>query len=122
MRRSHAKCDHPRTPYGRMICRVGKGNMPRDYRINGHYRRTFGGSLEQFNKLYDKQKGLCAICDRELTRETKHASHGACWDHCHKQLKPRGILCRRCNIQLGWFEKFAPRIIKYLEKYEEIKG
>lgn len=120
MRRSHSQCDHENTSYARMICRTGNGNMPRDYRIDKKFNRVFGGSLEEFNNLFDEQKGQCAICDRELTRETKHASHGACWDHCHTQLKPRGILCRRCNLLLGWFEKFASRIIKYLEKYKEI--
>lgn len=69
----------------------------------------FGGTLDLWNYYWDLQEGLCAICDRDL-EFTK-----ACFDHCHVNLKPRGILCNSCNLRLGWLETKFDRITEYLE-------
>jgi hypothetical protein len=37
-------------------------------------------------------------------------------DHCHKTGKIRGVLCKYCNLGLGWFKtiEFLQRALDYL--------
>jgi len=58
-------------------------------------RYLYGITQEEFEKLYDRQDGLCAIC------RVKKASH---LDHDHDSGKIRGLLCGGCNRGLGLFE------------------
>lgn len=52
--------------------------------------------------LYNKQKGKCAICHKEVTIEKgSNPEEQACIDHDHSTGKIRGILCRKCNRALG---------------------
>ena len=78
---------------------------------NGELMRKYGITLEVFNSLVEGQGGKCKICSNVLLAG-KHTHV----DHCHKTGAVRGILCQRCNVQLGWFEKNASRVIKYLEQ------
>lgn len=59
--------------------------------------------LEQINK----QKGLCAICQRPMTKINI--------DHCHKTNKLRGLLCTACNVGLGNFQDSIPTLKKAIE-------
>lgn len=61
---------------------------------------NYGLSEEQWNDLFDAQGRTCAICKTEK-------SGGKSWhtDHDHKTGRVRGILCFRCNVNLGIFER-----------------
>lgn len=52
--------------------------------------------------LLDAHDGRCDICETD-----KPGGRGG-WhvDHDHETLRIRGILCRRCNIDLGFYERF----------------
>ncbi len=66
-------------------------------------------SLKDYNSLFKKQKGCCAICG-------KHQSEFKikfCVDHDHKTGKVRGLLCKYCNHCYGWFEKYKNKALKY---------
>lgn len=68
----------------------------------------YGISEKDVERLMEKQKGLCAIC------EVQPAQHV---DHCHKTKKVRGLLCFNCNGALGRFEddvKVLERAMQYL--------
>lgn len=68
--------------------------------------------------IRDDQAGMCAICGDDLSKETKEVMV----DHCHKTNRIRGLLCRRCNIGLGFFEDDIDRLkeaINYLERTSE---
>ena len=52
----------------------------------------YGLTKADFNKLWEKQSGLCAICE-----ETLYIPH---IDHNHKTGKVRGLLCTSCNTRL----------------------
>ena len=58
----------------------------------------YGISVEDRDALLLKQDGLCAICQENTA---------TCIDHDHLTGLVRGILCHRCNIALGFYEKFA---------------
>jgi hypothetical protein len=61
-------------------------------------RQNYGMSLEEYDALYQKQKGCCAIC---LLPEDKAPKKRLFVDHCHQSGKIRGLLCGKCNTGLG---------------------
>jgi Recombination endonuclease VII len=63
----------------------------------------YGLSLEDYNALLARQNGACAICEEKSDRTL-------CVDHCHLTRLVRGLLCRRCNLGLGYFRD-DPRLL-----------
>jgi len=82
-------------------------------RIQTHRKWKYGISKEDWEVLYQRQQGLCAICDKAVDRNKM------CTDHCHTTGEVRGLLCDDCNIALGRL-KDSPDILKraiaYLER------
>lgn len=82
-------------------------------------KKDYGISLEQYTDLWNKQKGLCAICKLPETTEdhrTKTVRKLAV-DHCHVTKKVRGLLCTPCNRALGMLKddpKLVARALRYL--------
>ena len=79
------------------------------------YKIRYGITLEQYNQMFEKQKGKCAICNRhqkELTRTL-------CVDHNHKTKKVRGLLCVTCNTDVSVVENRLKEMLKYLNKYRK---
>lgn len=60
-------------------------------------KRDYGIDLNQYNKLFQAQKGLCLGCYKHQTQFTEHLAV----DHDHQTGKIRGLLCRTCNLTLG---------------------
>lgn len=76
-----------------------------------HLKRKYGISKEEYDLLYDKQKGCCAICGRHQS-ELKVA---LCVDHDHATGKIRGLLCKNCNLLLGYAEDSRGVLIKAMQ-------
>jgi hypothetical protein len=55
----------------------------------------YGLTFEAYNKMFESQNGVCAICGKP--EHTKLLSV----DHSHKTRKVRGLLCTGCNLVLG---------------------
>ena len=79
--------------------------------------RYFGLTLEEYEDIcaeyFEKQDGKCAICLLPLI----DGEYGL--DHCHDKGEPRGLLCRNCNLGLGYFKDSTTRLLsaaKYLEE------
>lgn len=79
-----------------------------------------GITLDDYQRMLEKQNNKCAICNEQETRKNPH-SDGVlrlCIDHCHKTGKVRGLLCHSCNTALGKFKDSAIlmyRAIRYLK-------
>lgn len=64
--------------------------------------RNYGISVDEYNKLYEIQNGLCAICKNpEKSKSTSGSVKMLAIDHCHFKNKVRGLLCQKCNIMIG---------------------
>jgi hypothetical protein len=77
-----------------------------------HLKRTFGITLDDYDRLLAAQGGGCAICGRPPREDI--ALHV---DHDHATGKVRGILCFKHNNALGDFDDDAEllqRALAYL--------
>lgn len=75
----------------------------KDYKLRRGSKR-FGYEIAdgQFDDLFKKQNGLCAICNSKEKLVV---------DHDHKTGEVRGLLCNNCNIALG-IMKDSPDILR----------
>lgn len=78
-----------------------------NYSRNANLKRKYGITLEEYNEMFDKQGGLCMICERHQSElgATMHV------DHCHTSGKVRGLLCNNCNIGIGALQD-SPRVLE----------
>lgn len=77
--------------------------------------RLYGLTEEEYDKMFQHQKGCCLICGlhQDNFKKSFHI------DHCHTTGKIRGLLCRNCNVGLGHFKdsiELLNKAIKYLNK------
>lgn len=59
-------------------------------------KHKYGISMLEYQELFDKQNGKCAIC-----RNICSTGRSLAVDHCHKTKRIRGLLCSNCNMFLG---------------------
>ena len=70
-------------------------NKPRVQR-KATLKQKYGLTLEQYNQMIIKQRGLCNICKKQP--KILYV------DHDHKTGKVRKLLCQKCNTALGFFD------------------
>lgn len=75
----------------------------------GGYQRKFLYRLteDEYQRKFAEQGGLCDMCRQEAL---------SCVDHDHESSRVRGLLCRRCNLYLGYIET-TPSIVKMANDY-----
>lgn len=70
-----------------------------------HLLSNYNLTLLEYNKLVEKQKNLCLICNRpEKLLDRAKNIRPLVVDHCHTTGKIRGLLCASCNLAIGNFE------------------
>lgn len=77
--------------------------------------KRYGITLEQYEEMYDNQKGVCKIC-----KNTCSSRQCLSVDHCHKTGKVRGLLCVKCNTALGMLNDDVHKFktaIEYLNQH-----
>ncbi len=86
-----------------------------DLEKNRHLKRQYNISLTEYNSIFSKQQGLCAICGTpEIAKTKKGVIRRLAVDHCHETNQIRGLLCMKCNTNLGWFEENKKKVLEYL--------
>lgn len=81
-------------------------------------RKTFGISLEQYNRMFFEQDCRCAVCGKTEQENGKRLAV----DHCHKTGKIRKLLCHHCNCALGMVndnKDTLAALISYLMENEQ---
>ncbi len=76
----------------------------------------YGITPEDYDVLYEKQQGRCAICGKHQS-ELKRALH---IDHNHETKKVRGLLCMPCNSLLGYSYDNVEILKKAIEYLKEV--
>src|SRR4030043_641024 len=74
----------------------------------------YGLTREQWQVIYNKQNGSCAICGKSQDK----LGYILQIDYDHGAGKVRGLLCKKCNLGIGMFGEDAENInkaIMYLE-------
>ena len=68
--------------------------------------------FKDYENLFERQQGKCAICEKPNSEMKQRFNT----DHNHQTGKVRGLLCTKCNFQLGIIEKkeFVQKALKYL--------
>lgn len=72
------------------------GKSPEKYATT-RLKRIYGISIDQWNQLFIKQNGCCAICTRHQSEFKKKLFV----DHDHQTGEVRGLLCHKCNVAIG---------------------
>ena len=87
---------------------------PEWYRLflrRSHLKKTYGITLEEYDRLFALQSGVCAICQQSSSK-TLHV------DHDHATGRVRGLLCYTCNrfLMAKPDLKYFERAIEYLKR------
>lgn len=82
--------------------------------IKGNLKHNFNMTPEQYDRMFEEQNGVCAICGG-----VNFSGRRLGVDHNHSTGKIRGLLCARCNFLLGALEdiEFVERAKRYLKGY-----
>ena len=80
----------------------------------------FSLTTPQRDEMLSEQDSKCSICEDEIsfTGANKN-TNTATVDHCHTEMRVRGILCSNCNTALGKFKddkEILMRAMAYLDK------
>lgn len=75
----------------------GRKHYDPAYHRERHLKREYGIDNNDYNQMFNKQNGCCAICGKHQQEFKKHLDV----DHCHKTGKVRKLLCSNCNNLLG---------------------
>ena len=75
----------------------------------------YGITEEQYDLMSANQNNCCAIC-----KEKSEVNLSV--DHCHSSGKVRGLLCKNCNLGLGYFQDNTNRINEAIEYLNKTKG
>ncbi len=83
-----------------------------EHKRSAYLRHAYGITLEDYNSMFTKQEGKCAICKIHQIELNK----SLCVDHCHSTGKIRGLLCHNCNHAIGKLQD-SPMIIMAAYNY-----
>lgn len=77
-----------------------------------YYKNLCDFDIKRYDEIVSKQHGICPIC-------LKKKKGKLVVDHCHKELRFRGLICRVCNTSLRFVEdaELFERVQKHL-RYE----
>ena len=93
--------------------RLANPEMGRKHRLQ----RNFGLTVDEYNAMFEKQNGCCAICGKHQDTFKKRLAV----DHNHSTGQIRGLCCSDCNLGLGKFKDSKELLLNaltYLKSFE----
>ena len=81
--------------------------------------KRYGITEKVFNQMWEEQQGCCKICGTEMLLKAEEREPNECViDHNHETGDVRGLLCRTCNLGIGFLNEDPDMLraaIGYLE-------
>jgi hypothetical protein len=122
--RSHCKTCHVASS---TVWNCANRNAQLEYMRGRHLKRKYGLGPGEYEEVLEAQGGCCAICGTDTPggRGRFHVDHdhGCCPGEkaCAECL--RGLLCHRCNTDLGGYERLRanPRTEEYLAQFQKAR-
>ena len=96
--------------------RLKNPDIIKDTNLKAAYGENFG--LIEFNEMFEKQTGCCAICSIHQSKRNRRLYV----DHDHKTGDVRELLCNRCNTALGAFKDSIENMKKAIEYVNKHNG
>lgn len=96
----------------------GMGGRCLDCHNKVRFEKLYGISYVDFEIIYEKQNGCCAICQTPISKTVTEGNKQivANRDHCHVNGHFCGLLCRDCNTGIGCF-KNSPELFDKAKEY-----
>lgn len=85
-------------------------------------RQKYGLTVEDYERMFRSQNGVCAICRRCETATRRGVLRRLSVDHNHTTNKIRGLTCQKCNSVLGYMDDDPLKLrvaAEYLERNSE---
>jgi hypothetical protein len=105
------KLKHKSNGSGTWRCRIAERrwniNSRRRHEPHKARRRKYGLRRADYMALLQRQHERCAICGRRIALVV---------DHCHETGRIRGLLCRDCNLGIGYLRD-DPKLLRQALKY-----
>lgn len=99
--------DNTRNDGLRARCRSCDGEKNRESK----YKRVYGITIEDYDRMLEEQGGLCAIC------RNPPITYRLAVDHDHDTGAVRGLLCPPCNRALEKYIYLSGNINEYIRKH-----
>jgi|SRR5882672_7975816 len=124
--RAYHKAHPNRTPYTkaqkiRRAARVRAWRKENLLKVREYeYRKKYGLTWEDRDRMLADQGGACKICQVELILGSPNKRDWPHTDHSKKTGQVRGILCASCNTAIGLFKENTVTLfnaIQYLRKF-----
>jgi len=97
-------------------------NDQRLYKRNAVKRKRDALKAGIYQERFQKQNGLCAICNRPETAKVNGKIKDLAIDHNHATGQIRQLLCQKCNTVLGIVEEDANRLAKMIDYLLDWEG
>jgi hypothetical protein len=86
---------------------------------NWRLKKDHGITLDEYEQMVSDQGGVCKICRRPPRGGRTHHDQMLHVDHDHATGRIRGLLCRHCNVAIGFFDEDVEIItaaIRYIQQ------
>ncbi len=104
-------------------CHKSHASQTPEANKNHKLMRAFNISLDDYQKMFTAQNGVCEICKEpeKFSSKGNEKAMSLAVDHDHDTGKIRSLLCLKCNRGLGLFEEDANKLsaaINYIKKHK----
>jgi len=91
---------------------------------NTYLRANYNISIEDYEKMFAEQRGLCFVCKQPERRIAKSGQLMALdVDHNHQTGEVRKLLCHACNVSIGFLDESSDRmraLADYIESFQRV--
>jgi hypothetical protein len=92
----------------------------KEYMRNFDLKKSYGITINDYNKMFNEQYGCCAICKIHILELGQKIKKHLCVDHNHETGQVRGLLCDKCNRGIGLLQDNKDVLLNaynYLDKF-----